>query len=915
MLLASAAQCLYAVQAKRDVVRTLTQPDGTTVQVMLRGDESAHCYVTTDNIPVLRAEDGRWCFAMLDSKGQPVASSIAAADPAARNGAQNAMVKLLDTKAVGEAIFSRSLQSPRSRAPKAAVNTADTYKGVGLFNEVCFPSDGERHALVILVQYSDVKFTTNNAGDYFNRFLNEEGFSDNGATGSVRDFYVTGSAGHFRPHFDLYGPVTLKNRRSYYGGNDSWGADLRPCHMVRDACQLLDDEINFADYDLDNDGYVDNVYVIYAGQGEADYGSAECIWPHRWSLSADNVSCTLDGKRIENYGCCNEWGDDRVTGIGTFCHEFAHVMGLPDLYATTYNTATSLTPGSWSVMDYGPYLNDGRTPPTFSAFERNALGWIDLTELNQAATVSLENIHDSNQACIIPTDKNNEFFLLENRQNTGWDKYLPGHGMLIWHIDYDKQTWNSNTVNNTANHQRVDIEEANGLSDNTNDNYMAGYAFPGTSRVTSFTSETKPALKTWSGSAIDVPITSISEVAGVITFDVCGGVAELDAPEVSVSDITSTSFTLNWDYIRGAEKYIVTVTGPDNKPVQAETDQNTYTVKYLSCETAYTATVRAIKGDFGSDESAAVQVTTAEYSFQWSFPGVQPATNVSPSGFTVNWDAMEEAVDYRLTVLASRPVSEESQTCEFGTSNKLISTEGWTTTATDLYESKDYVGEAVPSLKLAKHGLYLCSPVFEKNLVDVKFWYRGAGAHASNYLEVEVRADEDSEWVLMKKVQPLVISKGGETVTVSDIPAGMHQVRIVYYKPNNGNVAIDDVYVTLGGNALAYHADYNAKSVGNVLSHTVEVAASRAAADDDDAPSMFYSLYAMNAKGEKSYSSPLTEVKLSGGNVTEVIVVPVDSDTEMPELYDLGGRRIADRPAAGIYLLRQGSKVTKVLVK
>lgn len=913
-MLASATQCLYAVQAKRDVVRTLIQPDGTTLNVTLCGDESAHCYITTDNIPVLQAEDGRWCFATLDSKGMPVPSAIAAANPDERNGEQKTLVNMLNPEAIGEAIFSRGLLSARSKAMKAPAAKVTSSKGIGLFDEVCFPSDGERHALVILVQYSDIKFTVNNAGDYFDRFLNETGFNDNGATGSVRDFYKKGSGEFFTPHFDLYGPVTLKNRRSYYGGNDSWGNDLRPCQMVREACELLDDQINFADYDLDNDGYVDNVYIIYAGQGEADFGSAECIWPHRWSLSADGVSCTLDGKFIENYGCCNEWGDNSVTGIGTFCHEFGHVMGLPDLYSTSYNNATSLTPGSWSVMDYGPYLNNGRTPPTFSAFERNALGWIDLQELKDPASISLENIHDSNSACIIETGNKNEFFLLENRQKTGWDTYLPGHGMLIWHIDFDQKIWNDNVVNNTANHQRVDIVEANGLPDNGNDSYLAGYAFPGTSRVTSFTSETKPALKTWAGKDIDVPITEIAENNGIITFEVSGGSSEIDAPQITVSDITSTSFVVNWDAVRGAKQYKVYLTDSESALLNGypvETKETSYTVNYLTHETKYLVTVRSVKGDFESEDSEKLEVTTTEYSFVNAFPQTLPATNISVNGFTANWTAIDQAEDYRLTVITNQPVSTETHTCEFVAGNPIGLTEGWTTTSEAVYESKDYVGQEIPSLKLARHGMYLCSPIFAKDLTEVKFWYRGAGSDVTNYLEVEARADESSDWTLLRKIQPLVLTKGGETVTVKNIPSGMHQMRIIYYKPKNGNVAIDDVTVTLGGSSLQYHADYNAKSVGKVLSHTINVQADRAVGEGEGV-TMYYSVCGVNSEGTMSQSSQLMSVTLSGEEGVSSIISDINSDVR---LYDLNGRPVNDTPAPGIYILRQGSKVSKVAVK
>lgn len=219
------------------------------------------------------------------------------------------------------------------------------------------------------------------------------------------------------------------------------------------------------------------------------------------------------------------------------------MLGLPDLYATTYNPA-AFTPGSWSILAHGPYNNEGRTPPNYSAYERSALGWLDLAELDKPADISLNPI-SSNEGYKITTERPNEYYVFENRQQEGWDKYIPGHGMLVWHIDYDETRWNNNLVNTNASHQYVDIVEAdNILTDAT----VAGDAFPGTRHVTEFTDDTAPSMLSWSGARQNKPITRIEESAdGVISFKVMGGKRDLQAAENLRADIVApTSITLRW---------------------------------------------------------------------------------------------------------------------------------------------------------------------------------------------------------------------------------------------------------------------------------------------------------------------------------------------------------------------------------
>ncbi len=551
---------------------TVTQPDGSTITVQLRGDERAHCYLSEDGYLLVNDNDAYY-YGKVSAEGVIERSDLLARRPDKRTAADRAFLATVDMNLVDAAMRAVASESKyrladdvrRAKAAPSRAESADhpSY-GKGLFPGTHFPTVGEQKGLVVLVEYKDAKFNLKDPHDYFSRLLNEENFSDYKATGSARDYYIENSNGMFMPQFDVYGPVTLSQNRSYYGGNDRDGNDKAPEKMAIEACQQLDASVDFSQYDRDGDGYIDNVYVFYAGQGEASGGSANTVWPHSWDVRyGSSVPYIFDGVQLANYACSNEWFSSGPDGIGTFVHEFSHVMGLPDIYSTVYNS--SFTPGEWCVMDQGPYNNDSRTPPCYGAFERNALGWCKPRILDAPGSYELNSIIDSNEAYLIPTSSANEFFLLENRQKTGWDSYIPGHGMLIWHIDYNANVWSSNEVNNTPKHQYVDIEEADGSQSEYS---RAGDAFPGTSKVTSFTDSTNPSMLTWSGQKLNTPIVDIAERSGIITFRV-ESVEKPEKPETMTlhdpepDQVTSTSFTLTWDEVDGASYYVVHVDAVD----------------------------------------------------------------------------------------------------------------------------------------------------------------------------------------------------------------------------------------------------------------------------------------------------------------------------------------------------------------
>ncbi len=571
---------------------TFTQPDGSQITVMLRGDERAHCYLSEDGYLLVNDNDALY-YGNVASDGRIVRSDLLAKRPDLRTDADRQFLANVDMAGVEVTMRKMSKASKfaeraaipqvqRQSAPAKADGSNPSY-GKGLFPGNHFPATGKQKGLVVLVQYKDTKFTLNDPYDYFSRLLNEKGFSDYKGTGSARDFFIDNSNGQFLPDFDVYGPITLSQNRSYYGGNDYRGDDKAPEKMAIEACQQLDATVDFSQYDRDGDGLIDNVYVFYAGGGEASGGGANSVWPHSWDVRyAGGKPYVFDGVQLANYACSNEWFSSGPDGIGTFVHEFSHVMGLPDIYATDYTGA--FTPGTWCVMDQGPYNNNSRTPPAYGAFERNALGWCKPTVLtSEGASYSLGHILDTNEAYLIPTTDPNEFFLLENRQRSGWDSYIPGHGMLVWHIDYDEEVWNLNEANNDPSHQYIDIEEADGTQSESS---RAGDAFPGTSGVTAFNGNTRPGMVTWAGTRLNVPIADIAETDGQITFKV--GNSEYNGTfvlnEAAPEDITSTSVTVSWNALPDVSRY----------ELHVEAIDGSYTGRYSRGRTVGTKTTASV---------------------------------------------------------------------------------------------------------------------------------------------------------------------------------------------------------------------------------------------------------------------------------------------------------------------------------
>lgn len=789
-----------ASPAYRGVV-TVEEPDGTVLELRVHGDEHFNYVSTTDGYAVRAGADGLYYY--LDSDFRPTSLRAASADAT--------QVRRMKSRFdPGEAAAREKARLDALRTPRGSLRHAATKAGR-------FPSQGEPHTLVILARFADEGFRSFDPAADYREMLNGDSYTAGGATGSCRRYYSDNSMGKFNPTFDVYGPVTLEHGYHYYGENNSLtGQDLHATDMVIEACRALDDEIDYTQYDLDGDGVIDNVYVVYAGYGASDSGMADRIWPHSYNFANDERRVWLDGKMLGNYACSNEinFNTGRMTGIGTFVHEFGHCLGLPDMY-NTVDQSTTFTPGEWDFMDYGMYNNGTHTPPCVTAYERMFLGWLEPVELVQPDNLSLGHIA-GNTAYMISTNLPDEYFLLENRQPEGWDAFIPGHGMLVWHIDYVKSVWDENRVNTNPSHQYVDILEADNhrsLDD------IAGDPFPGTSGKTAITDETQPSLRTWLGLGFDKTVTDISESAdGIITFRYRGGATLSGAPEsVEVTDITPTSFKAVWSRVEGADRYIVNLTTKsDGMPAGNYGDADAgdvteYTFAWLDPSTAYELTVKAADTYTVTAPSGPVEILTLPPTFDLMVPQAPELKEVTDNSATISVGGLAEAGSYLLSIY-TKTRGESAATETLGFDNAATLPEGWTSTSSQAISMSGYHGEAAPALVLSADGMYIQTPSYPGGVTSLSFWLRGRSNVTGNTLAVF--GYDGRRWLELTEMD---IPREGSTVELDpDLLEGTYLVRMTYMKKvSGGNAVIDDIKIGAGASLeRVCHEGYDRRDVG-----------------------------------------------------------------------------------------------------
>lgn len=427
MLLATTALSVSAVPAKRGQYKMLTLSDGTQVRAELVGDEYLSYYKTEDG--------GHYRI-----------------DPASKT------YRTFDLQLAQEEALQKMQKVNADRV--ARMQKARRKVIGGDHTEYT----GTKRGLIILVNFSDKKFTTKTSN--IKKAVNGPISTLQramGMKGSVKDYFLYQSNGKFELDFDIAGPYTLNHPYAYYGEHTENSNDSNAQQMILDALKAADNDVDYSLYDWDGDGRVEQVYVMYAGLGEAYGGDPDTVWPHEWQLSASgNTALKLDDVVIDTYACGSELmptptgAGTQFDGIGTLCHEFSHCLGYPDMYDTNYKKYGM---GSWDLLDQGSYNGKsmGYCPPNYSAYEKWYAGWIEPTELKEPTTVKglPAQAVKYGQAFVIYNDEDhNEYYLLENRSNQqgDWDQYTGGSGLMIMHVDYNKDVWSMNNVNSCTNY-------------------------------------------------------------------------------------------------------------------------------------------------------------------------------------------------------------------------------------------------------------------------------------------------------------------------------------------------------------------------------------------------------------------------------------------------------------------------------
>lgn len=900
-----------AVPAKPGTIK-VQQPDGTVLTVVLRGDEFFHTVFTEDGHPLVLNEQTQ-CYEYATVSGsQLLPSGIRATEVAQRTADATAFLAnfretdLQSYYAAGKqlvrekrAMLAQSARTAAKAAPqKAAGQTRLRISDV--------PTTGSPKALAVLVEFTDHTFSSyvGNAATFYHDMLNTPNYtSAYGCSGSAYDFFKKSSNGAYTPVFDVYGPVTLDHAESYYAGS---GGTANTYRLVKDVVEKLDDTVDFSQYDTDGDGKVDNIYFFYAGYGQADSGDSRTIWPHNYEASLAGLTVMADGVQVDRYACSEELNYDtkEPNGIGTFVHEFGHVLGIPDLY-DGYYTYTHYTMGYYSTMCIGSYLNDQNTPLLYNAYERYALGWLEPMQLNRTDTSekTLGFLDDTNQSYLVTVPgQSSEYYLLENIQKTGWSQYAPGHGLLAIHVDESPRDWDYNTVNdynNSAGHDCVFVVPADGTRTYGTE---ASDPFPGTNGVT-----TKD-FTCWTGQTL-FGFASVTESdEGVITFTLNDKAYTLDAPtNLTVTDVKGQSATATWTASKGASEYNVTLLQDGTAVQTSSTSKTSITFSGLTPQTDYTVEVTAASNGWYSDAVSA-PFTTTEVTIGEQQVTALEATDVTSTSFTANWEALDGMDSYLLTVYDSQYQGEDT-TITYGFANRDASLpQGWSyqggrygtgklAKGTGLFLSEKF-GATEPSLTVSRK---------EAMVKSLSFWCCASKANT----KVTITGYKDGA---VTNTYNETLKTTGSNLKYS-FASGADSVRIVYIgshaTDSEGNLlasedtlGIDNVSITV--------AIKTAHAMENLTDINVGTATSYQVSGLEPGGQYYYSVVGVQ-NGEQTMDSKLISVRL--GSSTAITDVPASLSSHR-EVFDLQGRRILNgQLPRGLYIIRENGASKKVMVK
>lgn len=598
----------------------ITQPDGSTLTIQRFGDEFFSYTLTVDGYQIQEQADGFYYYytpALSAATKASEAGTMRVNEPTKRGEAERNFV----------ATLSRGVDFAYQQAGVAqAQEMHDVRNNLSPMPRLASPMRTAallpKKALVIVAQFPDKLLSGYTTAD-FHDLLNKEGYNRFGAVGSARDYFMNNSRGEYQPDFDVAAVVTLPNTYAYYGANQGGSKDVRPAQMIYDACAAADSYVNFADYDSNNDGEVDNVFVFYAGYNEAEGASASTIWPHRWSIypgqNIEETSARFDNVEIFNYACTSELrgtSGTTLAGIGTFCHEFGHILGLPDYYDTDYAVnGQSVGLYNLNIMSSGGYNGNGSVPPAYGAIERAELGWLTLQNIADLPDGDYEiqpctRNEVADALYYIPSEEAGEMFLLESRAEESWDATMTGEGLVI--TQWDNRPSNNyasllakNTVNTNPNHMSVRYRESYGTTLSSSYSVrISQLAYPGEKKRDAFTIGSY-GFEGWNGAPLSTQLLDIKVEDGVTKFT---KITESDKT-IYVSNITQVSASIRF-IMAGAEEWTLKYQYEGGEAMEKSGLKGTET-NLTKLVPGKTYTLEAINsyGDSYTDEFTTLQLT------------------------------------------------------------------------------------------------------------------------------------------------------------------------------------------------------------------------------------------------------------------------------------------------------------------
>lgn len=591
------------------------EPDGSLIEIVLHGDEFFRYATTVQGNLIIQKDDGFYYYAQRDMLGIKASSSRVAKSPVTFSSFGDSRK---------EHFFATEVQMIREENMRRAgvISTAGSARpDLGKLTKV----------LIIPVEFSDLSFTIPDIENHLDRMMNQLGYSEYGGTGCSKEYLESNNPG-YKFQLDIAPKITLSKGYEYYGANDDETPsvliyDLRLEEMIREAVKAAADKIDISEYDNDMDGYIDFIYFLYAGYNEAESGDKKTIWPQFGDYSSKEIR--VKNKRVSCIGCNSELmgsTNEIPAGIGSFCHEFSHFLGLKDLYDVNY-ASDGLAKTLWgklSIMDTGNYNNNGRTPPAYCAIDRELSGTLSFLFPAKNKTLYLSSIDKSGEAFRIDTQNKNEYFLIECRAESGWDAYIGGSGMIIYHIDKSQNMvnniraevrWEHNLINTTPEHECADLVEAYHSAES-----ISQVFFPGQANITAFTPLTNPSFVSWEGDPVGMRLVDISDYNGEISFKI-----EQDETEFLLTPLNvkvtpyQTSALVEWDCDRnGSYKWGISWYSEGSKKKESVTRSKKATIEGLAPQTDYTLEIYHI-GKNSVGESVSRNFTTAEFTTPYPY--------------------------------------------------------------------------------------------------------------------------------------------------------------------------------------------------------------------------------------------------------------------------------------------------------